>query len=84
MSSPSRKDEGAGEMGAGEKQQVAMRQSVLLVGESHMSVTENNRDSPLMTAELWLALSVQEFVKNYLENSVTTVLAFIVRATLAV
>lgn len=49
-----------------------------------MNMTETNRDGPQMTAELRLALSVQEFVKNYLENSVTTVLAFIVRAPLAV
>lgn len=52
-----------------------------------MRVVESSRYSPRSpqptrtTAVLWPALPGQELVKNYLlENSVTTVLAFIIRA----
>lgn len=54
-----------------------------------MRVVESSRRSPRRpqptraTAALWPELPDQEFVKNYLlENSVTTIFAFIIRAPL--
>lgn len=74
-------------MGGGEKQQGAMRESVLPGRGVTDEGVESSRHSPRRpqptrtTAALWPALPGQEFVKNYLlENCVTTVFAFIIRA----